>query len=164
MHAWFNMLSFFPVKLNGRQRKKSAPQGNFSTHGGPVPRARWKILTPGFYMGFRTGRNGDENKLEVRLDRFISQPKTGFPERRIAFSQVARLARNDRIVPVCSASPGFGLDMIHGKWMTRYTTILAGVIVPSQNIFFAECHTLSPIPLDHFQDPDHRGKLKGDGG
>ena len=122
-----------------------------------------KVISPGLEMGFGALRNAEMRVLEIRLDWLPKQLHTLFGRRQIAFMQVTIFAGDHHIGPITFSATGFWNDMVDCKKVIAITTVLAGIIVPTQNIFLAESNNIFSIALHHFQNPYDSRQFKNSG-
>lgn len=65
-----------------------------------------------------------------------------------SFAVIAGRAGRDQVAPRMITSEAAGNDVINGQLGSRISTILAGVIIPSQDFSLVEFH-LDARPFDH---------------
>ena len=97
-----------------------------------------KIFLPNLDMGFRADWNGEMGKHEIGYGGGSDEYHSDFFQGLITLFKIAGLAGDHHIRPIGFSSPGFWVYMIHGEQVARMPTILAGVVIPLENIFFAE--------------------------
>ena len=122
-----------------------------------------KVFSPGLEMRFGALRNAEMRVLEIRLDRIPKQFHALFVRRQIAFMQVTTFAGDHHIIPITFSSTGFWNDMVDCKKVIAITAVLAGIIVPTQNIFLAESNNIFSIALHHFQNAYDSWQFKSSG-
>ena len=106
-------------------------------------------------MRFRSGWNAEVSELEVRNDGFITQYHVYLTKSAITFSEITGFAGHDHIAPTGNAPARFGPHMIDRQGVLLFPAILAGIIISSKDILFAEGNAFATVAFHHSQYADN---------
>lgn len=129
-------------------------------HRSPGDERLGKILHPAIHM--RRGSTGDHQlmKTKIRSHGFFAQLHIRLPGGAASFFHVAGFAGHHHIDPGGFPAARLWDNVIHRQGIFPVAAILAGKVISSQYIFFAEGYVFPRFTLDQIEHADHCGNLQ----